>query len=430
MAGEPNGDLLRKLDELRREIEQSRQNVRPVPAPVNGDAGQAIQLLERGLAMRASDIHLDPVGSEVDVRFRIDGRLENYARLDPEIGRPLVNQLELLAGIDVVHHFEPREGRLRLPPPYENYHVRITTTPVTNGDAVAIRLLECDRLVRPLDQLGLADADQRTIERLLDAGEGLLLVTGPTGAGKTTTVYSMLHAMDNGARNIVTIEDPVELDLPSFRQVNVDHRHGLTMAAGLRTLLRMDPDIVMVGEIRDAETAEMTMRAAGAGKMVFSTLHTRDAASTITSLRDLRVDGRSLGSNLVGIIAQRLVRRLCLKCRRSRECSADHRPFFEEHGLEAPAELYSADGCQECRNRGYADRIGVFEVVPTSPELVAQIQSGASEEQIRDSLRRAGMRSLLQDGLQKVCRGLTSLSEVQHMHWGTAVSASQPLVRS
>ena len=416
-------ELFAKLEELKREIEQASA-APPSGRPLDERIPQAMQLLERALAARASDVHIDPVGGELEIRFRVDGRLNTFARVAPEVGRPLVNQLELLAGIDLGHHFGPHESRLYLPQAWDGYHVRITTTPTTGGEALALRILHKDRLVRPLEALGLSPDDQERLEQLLEGGEGLLLVTGPTGAGKTTTVYSMLHVLNNGARSIVTIEDPVEFAIPAYRQVNVDLRHGLTMAAGLRTLLRMDPDVIMVGEIRDVETAEMTMRAASAGKMVFSTIHTRDAASTITAMHDLRTDIRSLGSNLVGIVSQRLVRRLCAKCRRRRPASPAAREFFGNHDVEPPEFLHEATGCEECRD-GYFDRVGVFEVAPTSPALVGELQSGAPEERIRDELRSAGVRSLLQDGLKKVAEGLTTLHEIEHMHWGTAVTFPQ-----
>lgn len=254
---------------------------------------------------------------------------------------------------------------------------------------------------------------------MLHRGEGIVLVTGPTGAGKTTTVYTMLRELEarNEPRNIVTIEDPVEFNVPFLRQMSVDEAHGITLSAGLRTTLRMDPDIVFVGEIRDAQTAEMAMRAASSGKYVFSTLHTRDVASTATALRDLGVSPRSLVSNLTGIISQRLVRRLCPNCRELGAISDNDREVFAEHDVEILSQVYRARRCDHCRSTGYRGRIGVFEVAVASDAIVEAIDQGATEDVLRRLIRSAGAPSLTSDGIRKVVDGLTTIEEIHQMRW-------------
>ena len=328
----------------------------------------AMSLIARAVEARASDVHLDPFGDEVEVRFRVDGRLEPFCRLDRDLAHSLVTQLKVLSNVDIADPFHASEGHFTPAEPLAGFEVRLTRVPVAGGDSVALRILERSRVLRPLDGLGLSPEGLERLHAILRLGEGLVLVTGPAGAGKTTTAYSMIHALDDGHRNIVTIEDPVECREKGFRQMAVDLRHGVTMTTGLRSLLRMDPDVVLVGEIRDRETAEVAMRAASSGKYVFSTLHTRDVASTITALRDLHIDNRSLAGNLTGIVSQRLVRRVCSHCRMQAALDDAERQLFVEHGLSVPNEVPTRASCPHCGSSGYRDRMGVFEVaVSTRP---------------------------------------------------------------
>src|SRR4029079_10121337 len=241
------------------------------------------------------------------------------------------------------------------------------------------------------------------------------LVTGPTGSGKTTTVYSMLESMGAADKNIVSIEDPVEFPARFIRQMEVDQRHNVTMSSGLRTLLRMDPDIVFLGEIRDAEAAGIAMRAASSGKYVFTTLHTRDVASTVTAILDLGIDRRSLAGNLTAIISQRLVRRLCPQCRREVNLLDKDRQWFAQHGIEPPGQVFESAGCPACRGQGYRGRIGVFEVISADIELIRLITHGATEQDVREWMRQSGPPALTADALAKVASGLTSLNEARRM---------------
>ncbi len=352
----------------------------------------------------------------MEVRFRIDGRLEHYCRLAHDVGRSLVTQLKIMAEVDIADPFHAEEGRFSLPHP-SNYDVRLTRVPVIGGEAIALRLLNRENVLRPLASLGLSEECLARMHDMLRLGEGVVLVTGPTGAGKTTTAYSMAHAMDDGHRNIVTMEDPVEYRVPSFRQMSVDPRHGITMTSGLRSLLRMDPDVVLVGEIRDVETAEMAMRAASSGKYVFTTIHTRDVASTVTAVRDLHIDNRSLAGNLTGIISERLVRRVCADCCRSVPILKQQAKCFTDEEVEPPEMLRAPGGCKKCRNTGYRGRIGIFEVVLPDREIREAIGNGESEDDLRDLLRSRGTRSLLCDVLAKAYDGITTLDEVRAMTW-------------
>ena len=381
----------------------------------NMETNPTLALISRAIAARASDIHIDPVGRDFSVRFRIDGKMNNYCRLSREVGHTLMTQLKVTANLDIADPFHAKEGRLQLPDTLRDYEVRITAAPVLDGEAISLRVLSRHRLMRPTEELGLSPEGQARIERILRHGEGLVLVTGPTGSGKTTTLYSMLHALDDGTRNIVSIEDPVEYDIPTFRQLPVDPRHGMTMTSGLRTLLRLDPDVVLVGEIRDAEAAETAMRAASSGKYVFSSLHTRDVASTVTALRDLHIDNRSLAGNLVGIVSQRLIRRLCQECSRSAATTEQEAAVFRSLGVQVPDEIRHPVGCQHCRGTGYYDRIGVFEVVMPEAGIIQSIESGKPEDEVRAEIRSHGISSLEMEALRKVAVGLTSLEEFEGM---------------
>jgi len=393
-------------------------------APVNdepagaGDASIAVDLIRRAVDARASDIHLDPKADDLyEVGFRIDGRIEHYCDLDRGIASPLLQQLKVMAGLDIAEPFLPQEGRLGPGTALPDVDVRITTAPVQGGAAMALRILRRDQVSMPLQELGLLPPSLEEVGRCLHAGAGLLLVTGPTGSGKTTTVYSLLHELGGRGRKIVSIEDPIEFPMPYVRQLGVDPRHHLTMTEGLRTILRMDPDIVAVSEIRDSESAEIAMRAASSGRFVFSTLHTRDVASTVTAVRDLHIDNRSIAANLTGIIAQRLVRRLCPGCAVGRPITDAERAVFDAEQVEPPATLLHPVGCSQCRGTGFHGRIGVFEVVLSHGEAEAAIETGAPEDQLRTLLRSSGSPSLLADALMKVRSGVTSLVEAQEMKW-------------
>lgn len=404
---ESNSELAKQPDQA-----ATDPTVRFEPA---GEVGE--ELISNAVRMRATDIHVEPRHRDVQVRLRIDGRMEVFAHLTRDAGHALLNQWKIAANLSIADPFRPQEGRLEMPHVLRGHEARLTIALVHGGESAAVRLLDRRQLVRPILELGLGQRCLELVQRLVDHGEGVVLITGPTGVGKTTTLYSIIHALDNGDRNIVSIEDPVEFDVPSIQQMSVDLRHDVTFASGLKTLLRMDPDVVMIGEIRDPETAAVAMRAASSGKYVLTTFHTRDIASTVTGLRDLQVDSRSLAGNLRGIVAQRLVRRLCTACKQECEISEEQRAVFAKHAVPAPTHLFVPVGCDQCRKTGYFGRIGVFEVEVNNRQLAEAIEGNQPEDAIRDLLSSQGSPTLAQDGLCKVAEGITSLSEAMHMSW-------------
>lgn len=376
---------------------------------------QAAELIARAQRLRATDIHVDPVdNTESRVRLRIDGKLAEYCVLSRDVADHLTNQWKMMAGLDIAEPFKPKEGRVVFPSSaveLRDLEARLTTVPVAGGDAVAIRLFSHDKVFIPLSELGLSTVSLSAVDEALGRSEGLILVTGPTGVGKTTTVYSMLEAISSAGINIVSIEDPVEFSVPFVRQMEVNERHGITMTDGLKTMLRMDPDVVFLGEIRDSVAAQIAVRAASSGRYVFTTLHTRDVASVVTALRDLGLPDRSLAANISGIVNQRLLRRLCMDCRRPVELSTKARTLFEQHSVTAPDQLYETVGCSTCRQTGYLGRVGVFEAVSVNAQTRSSIAAGITEGELRNLLRDKGVASLNTDVMTKVAEGITDLKE-------------------
>lgn len=382
------------------------------------ETNRVVELLSRAIQWRATDVHIDSTGQDrVWIRFRVDGKLQTFCHLDQNLAAPLLMQLKLMADLDTTQTFEPQEARLKLPPSLGSIEVRVTIVPACDGDAVAMRLLKHEALPRQLETLGMSDATHAAVEAMLHHRPGLVLVTGPTGTGKTTTVYAMLQTLGAGDHNIVSIEDPVEYRVPGIRQLSVNSRHNLTLTRGLKTLLRMDPDVVFIGEIRDQEALEIAMRASSSGRYVFSTLHTRDVASTVTALRDLHADNYSLAGNLTGIVSQRLIRCLCRECRVAVRTTAEERAIFLAEELEPPEELFQPRGCPACKQSGFHDRVGVFEAVVANQEIISAVQSGASEDELRRVIRATQFRSLKWDALTKVRDGITSLNEARELSW-------------
>ena len=378
----------------------------------------AVDLITRANSLRATDVHIDPISAEeYEVRLRVDGQLSQYCVLSKNVAEHLVHQLHVLARLDQSQPFKPREGRLHFPENTTNLEVRLTSALVAGGEAVSLRIFAPDRIDLDVDKLGLSQYSLSNMNKLIGDARGLVLITGPTGSGKTTTVYSMLAAFRKRNLNILAIEDPVEFNVPFVRQMSVDESHGVTMTSGLKTMLRMDPDIVLIGEVRDAEAAAIAMSAANAGRLVLSSMHTRDAAATITALRDLAIDDRSLIGNLVGVVNQRLVRRLCRSCRASREPTQQEAEHFVTHGIQVPDRVYFQVGCDQCQNSGYMGRCGVFETVLFANGLLDSVASHQSEIVLRNALRSAGVPSLTSDALSKVRDGITSLEEIHSISW-------------
>ena len=381
----------------------------------------AVDLVIRARRLRATDIHVDPTGSgESRVRFRIDGQLEEYCRIERSVAEHLVNQWKLLAGLDASDPFRSKEGRVDFPDSARalaDVEARFTSAPVAGGEAIALRLSARSDLYIPLEKLGLSAPAMLSVDAMSSAAEGLVLVSGPTGSGKTTTVYSILESICSSKRNIVSIEDPVEVPVPFVRQMSVDERHDITMTKGLKTLMRMDPDVIFLGEIRDAEAARIAMQAAASGRYVFSTLHARDIAAVFTALRDLGLADRSLAANVSGIINQRLMRRLCNACRRETDVTEAMRRKCEILHVDPPSSQFERVGCTNCRGTGYFGRVGIFEAASFSQDTQDAIANGDSESRIRSRLVEDGLTTLEVDAALKVVAGVTDYDEMTRVHW-------------
>jgi type II secretory ATPase GspE/PulE/Tfp pilus assembly ATPase PilB-like protein/CheY-like chemotaxis protein len=367
-------------------------------------------MIADGITNRASDIHIEPIEGGVVVRYRIDGVLRQVMKIPKSAGVPLISRIKIMSKLDIADRLRPQDGRARVSVNGEPVDLRISTLPASHGEKVVIRVLNQKATTLALDSLGLAEDEQKAIRSLLGHKEGIILVTGPTGSGKTTTLYSALRAVQGTGVNIVTVEDPVEYRLgENIVQVQVNEKAGLTFASALRSILRQDPDVVLVGEIRDKETAQIALQAALTGHLVLSTLHTNDAPNTVTRLVDIGMESYKIAPALRGIVAQRLMRRLCQKCRL---VATD--PVGERFTRFVPAgvTLYQAVGCSDCAMTGYRGRFSIVEVMTMTPELERQIADGATAEKIAQAARAAGMRSLWDSGLRHVLAGESTFEEL------------------
>ena len=366
-------------------------------------------ILSEGILSRASDIHIEPEEGGVAVRYRIDGVLRQIMKIPRAAGLPLISRLKIIASLDIADRLRPQDGRARVVVNSVAIDLRVSTLPVSQGEKVVIRILDSSRTVLSLDALGFSDEEAASIEQLLEFRDGIILVTGPTGSGKTTTLYSAIRHIQSEGVNIVTVEDPVEYRLPGIVQVQVHEKAGLTFAAALRSILRQDPDVVLVGEIRDLETAEIAVQASLTGHLVLSTLHTNDAANAVTRLADIGVQGFKIGSSLRGVVAQRLMRTLCTACREER--SESLAPKLQEW-IPDGSSLRRAVGCPECAMTGYRGRFSIVEVLKVTPRIERLITSGATADKIADAASAEGMRSMWHSGLAHVIEGESTIEEL------------------
>ncbi|MDQ4079117.1 MAG: type II/IV secretion system protein, partial [Gemmatimonadota bacterium] len=366
-------------------------------------------IFAEGITSRASDIHLEPEEGGVAVRYRIDGVLRQTMVLPRAAGIPLVSRIKIMSGLDIADRLRPQDGRARVAVNGVPIDLRVSTLPASQGEKVVVRILDTRATVLSLDTMGLRPDELERIKTLLGMREGVILVTGPTGSGKTTTLYSALRQIQNRGVNIVTVEDPVEYRLQGIVQVQVHEKAGLTFAAALRSILRQDPDVVLVGEVRDRETASTAVQASLTGHLVLTTLHTIDAASSITRLTDVGVESYKLAAALKGIVAQRLLRRVCTQCR---EVWMDPIPDRLRPWIPAGTPLYRAVGCDNCSNTGYRGRMAVVEVLVTNPEIERRIAANESADRIADAAREGGMRSLWESGVNRVVAGDTTIEEL------------------
>ncbi len=376
----------------------------PVIKLVNQVVGQAV---ERG----ASDIHFAPDGKEVRVRFRIDGVLQDITTVPRKMAAGVVSRVKIMAELDIAEKRLPQDGRIGLVVDGRHIDLRVVTLPSVNGEGIVLRVLDKSNVVVDLDKLGMADEARATFEKSCGETHGAVLVTGPTGSGKSTTLYAALQMLNTPEKNIITVEDPVEYEMSGLTQVQVSNKTGLTFAAGLRAMVRADPDIIMVGEIRDRETAQIAIESALTGHLVLSTLHTNDAPSAITRLVEMGIEPFLVASAIECVVAQRLARQLCPSCKKRIIIPAK---VLKESGYRANMELeaYEPAGCRRCGNSGYRGRIGLYEVMTISPEIQTMALERRPAEEIRDVAVNQGMTRLRDDGLLKVRLGRTSMAEI------------------
>jgi general secretion pathway protein E len=369
-------------------------------------------LLQHAVKERASDIHLEPFEREIRVRFRIDNILYEPVRALPRaLQAPIVSRIKIMGGLNIAEKRLPQDGRIRLKIAGRDYDVRLSTIPIAHGERVVMRLLPRTSEMLNLENLGF-DADHLAVwNKLITRPNGIMLVTGPTGSGKTTTLYGALSRINTPDVNIITVEDPVEIQLPGVGQIEVNHKIGLTFASGLRSILRQDPNVVLVGEIRDLETAEIAIQASLTGHLVFSTLHTNDAPSAITRLVDMGVERFLVASSLVAVLAQRLVRLLCTNCRESYEPTVEE---LAEIGLRSARkiEAFRPGSCERCSYTGYRGRLGIFELMLIDDAIRELVAQNVDAKRIKRQAVANGMRTLRVDGARKVLRGSTSIAEV------------------
>ena len=373
-------------------------------------------LMAQAVEQRASDIHLEPEERTFSVRFRIDGVLHNRLSLPRDRFDAVASRLKLISGMDIAERRLPQDGRMSTRVGGQEMDIRVSALPGVHGESIVMRLLPKERKELGLERLGF-EADHLALMKAWTAeANGIVLVTGPTGSGKSTTLYAALAAANDGLKKIITVEDPVEFQLPAITQIQAHPEIGLTFANALRSILRQDPDVIMIGEIRDLETAEMAIQAALTGHLVLSTLHTNDAPSAITRMLDLGVPAYLINSTVLGVMAQRLVRTLCPHCKKAVPITEDQRAAWRllvaPWKSNEPTHLHQPVGCLECRMTGYSGRIGIYEILLNSPELRKMIRPNADLAQLRDLASREGMRPLRISGALKVAQGLTSLDEV------------------
>jgi len=383
------------------------------------------QFLKDAIELRASDIHLEPFEAELRIRYRIDGVLQEVPvpaqikRFQPAI----VSRVKILSHLNIAEKRLPQDGRIKVRIEDAEVDIRVSIIPMLHGEAVVMRLLRQNSTLRGMKDLGMDARELSCFDHVLQLPHGIVLVTGPTGSGKTSTLYTALNAINDTERKIITIEDPIEYQLRGVNQIQVNEKSGLTFGRGLRSILRHDPDVILIGEIRDAETAQIAVQASLTGHLVFSTLHTNDAAGACTRLVDMGVEPYLVASSLEAVLAQRLVRVLCKQCKEVDD-SPTAQIFKARLGIPASHPTYRSVGCRECRNTGFHGRHAIYEWMDSSNEIRQLILRNASTDEIRDAGRRDGMRTLAEDGWRLVRQGITTVEEVLSVTTAKEVSRS------
>lgn len=369
------------------------------------------QILEAGLQMKASDIHIDPQETRILIRYRVDGLLRTGRILSRNIYNLLISRIKIMANLNITESRLPQDGRIKLTLNNSAVDLRISILPTVYGEKVVIRILDLANVLIHINQIGFNKLNLQCFIKMIEHPSGMVLITGPTGSGKTSTLYAALNHLNTEEVNIITVEDPVEFQIAGINQVQVNPNIGLTFASGLRSILRQDPNIVMIGEIRDNETAEIAIRASMTGHLVLSTLHTNSALSTIPRLLDMEVEPYLVVSSLIGVVAQRLVRKVCRECVEEYTPSEMEKNLFQKRGFQVD-KLYKGKGCPQCRNTGYKGRLAIHEVLLIDDPMRSMLMNHKPMNEVKQYLLRNGMLFLLDDGLLKAKNGLTTVEEV------------------
>ena len=377
------------------------------------------EIIENAVKAGASDIHLEPQAESLNCRYRIDGILHEIEKHSKKMQNAIISRIKIMGEMDIAQNRLPQDGRVQLTINKNEIDLRVASFPTIYGEHLALRILDRTLGVLKLEDLGFSKTERKRFKEIIHKPYGIILVTGPTGSGKTTTLYAALNKVKSLEKNIVTLEDPVEYTIPGTHQTRVNVKAGLTFATGLRSMLRLDPDIIMIGEIRDKETADIAIHASLTGHLVFSTLHTNDAASAVTRLVDIGVEPFLVSSSVIGIVAQRLIRQLCPECKKRKSITENEKKLLskyldetENELLSLSCEIYEPIGCKACSKTVYKGRVGLFELLVMDPKIRELVIKTASASQIKQMAVTQGMKLLRQDGMTKVLRGITSLSEV------------------
>lgn len=369
------------------------------------------QIIANGVAQRASDIHFDPQETEFKVRYRVDGVLKTERSLPKHMQNMMTARVKIIGGLNITENRIPQDGRIKVNIEFKNIDIRLSTLPTVYGEKIVMRILDVSNAATDIAHLGFTEKNEEMFKKMIEKPNGIVLITGPTGSGKSSTLYAALSNLNNEEVNIITVEDPVEYQLDGINQIQVKEEVGLTFAAGLRSILRQDPDIIMIGEIRDRETAQISIRASLTGHLVLSTLHTNSAIESIARLQDMGIEPFLISSSLVGVLAQRLVRQICRDCSTEVEPTVREKQIFANNGFDV-GKIRKGRGCSACGNTGYRGRLAIHELLPIDRGLKDLILNQASGYEISDYMKSAGYYTLLQDGLLKVLEGVTTTEEV------------------
>ena len=408
-------ELQERLSEQSVDIESSEEGEEEVSSDLllHSDESPIVQLVNNVLikasTVGASDIHFEPYEEEAVVRLRLDGMLHEIMKINPSTYRSVVSRIKVISNLNVAERRVPQDGRIRVRIGRKDLDIRVSVVPTVFGERVVLRLLDKSGALLSLGELGLSAENEERLRRLAEKPYGIVLITGPTGAGKSTTLYAMLLHVKSPTKNIITIEDPVEYQIRGVSQIQVNPKVGLTFASGLRSILRQDPDVIMVGEIRDSETADIAVHAALTGHLLLSTLHTNDAVSAVPRLLDMGVEPFLVASSIEGVVAQRLVRKICPNCKEEYQPSEEE---IKELGLEYSFPFYVGRGCDMCLGTGYKGRTAIFEVLEFDEELKQFITQTQDAGRIREVALKKGYREMIQDGVEKIRKGITTSEEV------------------